>query len=107
MPGHQVRPYVHLVSTEDPNSAYEIRVREHLDARWATRFDGLAVVNEDDGSTALRGPVVDQAALHGLLQRLRDLGLTLLSLERLAPEGAAGHADLHDDTHHHTPGATS
>jgi len=68
-----------------PIPHYEIRVRGHLGTQWATWLDGVSLTNEDDCTTVMRGPVVDQAALHGLLQKLRDLGLTLLSLERLAP----------------------
>jgi hypothetical protein len=59
---------------------YEIRVEGRLGARWAAWFDGLEVVGEDDGTTVLRGSVPDQAALHGLLQKVRDLGIPLLSL---------------------------
>jgi hypothetical protein len=59
---------------------YEIRLQGHLDERWAAWFDDMAVEPEDDGVTVLRGRVVDQAALHGLLARLRDLGLPLLSI---------------------------
>ena len=73
---------------------YEIRIEGHLGTRWAAWFDGLSVTNEDDGTTVLRGSVVDQAALHGLLQRLRDIGIPLISLtpiegltdERPAPD---------------------
>jgi hypothetical protein len=64
---------------------YEIRLKGHLDARWATWFDGMSLTNESDGTTALRGPVVDQAALHGVLQRLRDVGLPLISVIQLDP----------------------
>ena len=59
---------------------YEIRLAGHLDAHWAAWFDGLAVSREGDGTTLIRGPVADQAALHGLLQRVRDLGLPLVSV---------------------------
>ena len=59
---------------------YDIRVKGHLDARWGSRFTGLHLTNEDDGTTLIHGPVVDQAALHGLLQQLRDMGLPLLSV---------------------------
>jgi hypothetical protein len=62
---------------------YEIRVREHLDNCWANRFDGFLIQREEDGTTALVGPVADQAALHGLLMKVRDLGLTLLSVHRV------------------------
>ena len=86
MCAHQVRSYVHLVSTEDTAiQEYEIRVSGHLGTRWAAWFDGMELDDEDDGTTVIRGPVVDQAALHGLLQRLRDLGICLLSLTRLDP----------------------
>ena len=69
-----------------PHSVYLLRVAEHLDPRWSTWFDGLAVDRDDDGTTRLTGPVADQAQLHGLLTRIRDLGLTLVSVTRVAPE---------------------
>jgi hypothetical protein len=59
---------------------YEIRVQGHLDARWSDWFDGLALTHEGDGTTLLAGTVLDQAALHGLLQRVRDTGLPLVSV---------------------------
>ena len=65
---------------------YELRVQGHLDARWAGWLDGLAFTRERDGTTTLRGPPVDQAALHGLLTRIRDLGLPIISLRRLCPD---------------------
>ena len=65
---------------------YEIRLTGHLDARWASRFDGLAFRHEADGTTVLSGPVADQAALHGLLQRVRDLGIPLVSVTRSEPD---------------------
>lgn len=55
----------------------------HLDPRWAAWFDGLDLTTHEDGTTALRGPVVDQAALHGVLQRVRDTGLPLISVHQL------------------------
>ncbi len=70
---------------DDP-PRYEIRLRGRLDPRWATWFDGMTLTTADDGTTALRGPVTDQAALHGLLQKVRDLGLPLLSVTPLDPE---------------------
>ena len=62
---------------------YEIRLAGHLDAHWATWFDGLAVSHQGDGTTVIRGSVADQSALHGLLQRVRDLGLPLVSVTRV------------------------
>jgi hypothetical protein len=62
---------------------YEIRLNGRLDPRWAAWFDGLTLTSDSDGTTALRGVVVDQAALHGLLQRLRDVGLPLISVTPL------------------------
>jgi len=59
---------------------YEIRIRGHLDDRWADWFGGLTITLEDNGDTLLTGPVVDQAALHGLLRKVRDLGMPLLSV---------------------------
>ena len=74
-------------ATDDPQAPvrYEIRVKGHLDTRWAAWFDGLALSHGSDGTTLLRGPVVDQAALHGLLSRVRDLGLPLISLIQVDP----------------------
>lgn len=59
---------------------YAIRVRGHLADRWSHQFDGFTLARQDDGTTVLTGPVTDQAALHGLLHRVRDLGLPLLSV---------------------------
>ena len=64
---------------------YEIRVQGRLDDRWAAWFDGLDLTRTDDGTTVLRGPVADQAALHGLLHKLRDLGVPLHSVTRTEP----------------------
>jgi hypothetical protein len=68
---------------------YEIRLTGHLDARWATWFDGLSLSRQSDGTTILRGAIPDQAALHGLLQRVRDTGLSLVSVVRIEPGQAA------------------
>jgi hypothetical protein len=62
---------------------YEIRVTGHLDGRWAARFEGLSLRREVDGETVIHGVVADQAALHGLLQRVRDIGLPLVSVTRI------------------------
>ena len=69
-----------------------IRVQGHLDARWSTWFDGLTITTDDDGSTTLHGPVVDQAALFGLLLKLRDIGLPLLAV-RTGPDASLGRPD--------------
>ncbi len=61
---------------------YEIRLQGHLEPRWAVWFDGLRLTHESDGTTVISGPVVDQAALHGLLQKLRDVGMPLVSITR-------------------------
>jgi hypothetical protein len=68
---------------------YEIRLAGHLDQRWAAWFDGLTLTHQDDGTTVLHGPVVDQAALHGLLQKIRDLGLQLVSAAQVSPDPPA------------------
>ena len=59
---------------------YEIRLKGHLEARWSNRFEGLAITLEEDGNTLLSGAVADQAALHGLLKKVRDLGMPLVSV---------------------------
>ena len=65
---------------------YEIRVKGHLGPRWASRVDGMTLGHDGDGTTVLHGPVVDQAALHGLLARVRDLGLPLVSVTQVGPD---------------------
>jgi len=71
--------------SEIRTSRYEIRLRGHLDPRWAAQFEGLSLTLEPDGTTVLVGEVVDQAALHGLLRRVRDLGLPLVSVLDVEP----------------------
>jgi len=63
---------------------YRVRVRGRLDDRWSSWFSGLTVHRRDDGTTVLIGPVADQAALHGVICRIRDLGLPLLSVNRVS-----------------------
>jgi hypothetical protein len=65
---------------------YEIRLTGRLDARWTEWFDGLAVSYDSDGTTVISGRIVDQAALHGLIQRVRDLGLPLVSVRQVEDE---------------------
>jgi hypothetical protein len=74
-------------TTPDPREAgrYEIRLTGRLDAHWAAWFDGLTVSDETDGTTVISGAIADQAALHGVLQRVRDLGLPLVSVTRIEP----------------------
>ena len=67
---------------------YEIRIKGHLDNRWANWFEGLTITALDNGETLLTGPVVDQAALHSLLRKVRDLGLPLLSVIHVEPRQA-------------------
>jgi hypothetical protein len=62
---------------------YEIRLRGHLDSRWAARFDGMILTASSDGTTVIEGPVVDQAALYGLLRTLHDVGLPLMSVNQV------------------------
>ena len=64
---------------------YQIRIKGHLGRQWTDWFEGLTITLVEDGDTLLTGPVVDQAALHGLLKRVRDLGMPLVSVSPLAP----------------------
>jgi hypothetical protein len=72
-------------SHPDGSSWYEIRLQGRLDPRWSSRFDGMTLTT-GDGLTLLTGPVVDQAALHGLLHQLRDIGLSLVSVAQVEPD---------------------
>ena len=64
---------------------YEIRLKGHLGSQWTDWFEGLTISLEDNGDTLLTGPVVDQAALHGLLKKVRDLGMPLVSVSPVEP----------------------
>ena len=68
-----------MTSAQEPER-YEIRVKGHLPDRWAAWFDGMTLTRQTDGTTVLHGPVVDQSALHGLLRKVSDLGLPLVSV---------------------------
>ncbi len=76
------------IEDHDEPGLYEIRIKGHLDDRWADWFEGLTLTREDNGDTLLTGPVVDQAALHGLLRKVRDLAMPLLSVTRVRPDQA-------------------
>ena len=67
---------------------YQIRIKGHLDSGWTDWFGGLTITLSDNGDTLLTGPVIDQAALHGLLKKVRDVGMTLLSINRVEPDQA-------------------
>jgi len=84
MTGHKRRkpPAYNLDPGTDPSEAivYQLRVKGHLGSQWTDWFEGLTVTLEDNGDTLLTGPVVDQAALHGLIRKVRDLGMPLVSV---------------------------
>ena len=79
-----------LNPTPDPSQPviYEIRIEGHLDLQWTDWFEGLTITLEDNGEMLLTGPVVDQAALFGLLKKVRDLGMPLISVNRTKPDQA-------------------
>ena len=72
-------------NTKSPNSimVYQIKIKGHLDQQWAAWFEGLAIHQTHNGETILIGPVQDQAALHGLLRKIRDLGLPLIAVSQM------------------------
>ena len=78
---HHLRFYLGSMPTDEGGS-YEIRLKGRLDPRWVARFDGLSLRHESDGTTTIHGLVSDQAALHGVLTRVRDMGLPLISVTR-------------------------
>jgi len=77
---------------------YQIRIKGHLGREWTDWFEGLAIQLQDNGETLLTGPVVDQAALYGVLRKVRDVGMPLLSVNRVTP-GQAEASDV-NATHH-------
>ena len=74
----------YFIQGTDPSQpeVYQIRIKGHLGPQWADRFGGLSITLEDNGDTVLAGPVADQAALHGLLKKVRDLGMPLVSVNK-------------------------
>jgi hypothetical protein len=74
-----------LQTNSDPPIVYQIQIAGHLRPQWAEWFEGLTITLEPDGTTLLTGPVVDQAALYGLLKKVRDLGLPLVAVNRVEP----------------------
>ncbi|MCW1967714.1 MAG: hypothetical protein KIH69_006290 [Anaerolineae bacterium] len=75
------------ISSTEPSQApiYQIKLEGHLGQHWSDWFEGMSISPEDDGNTVLTGPVADQAALHGLFKKIRDLGLPLFSVNRISP----------------------
>ena len=78
-----------MTHTEHRPAVYQLRVAGRLDQHWSAWFGGLTLTHEDDGSTSLTGAVTDQAELHGLLTKIRDLGVTLISVSVVDPAPAA------------------
>jgi hypothetical protein len=79
--------YNSKIDTPQPTS-YQIRIKGHLGRQWTEWFEGLTITQEEDGDTLITGPVIDQAALHGLLKKVRDLGAPLISVNRIRPDQA-------------------
>lgn len=72
-------------AAQNTATVYQIRIKGHLGSQWSEWFEGLTIMREENGETLLTGPVVDQAALHGLLKKIRDLGMPLVSVNRVEP----------------------
>jgi hypothetical protein len=78
------------VPAPDQPIVYQIRIKGHLDPQWTDWFDGMTITLHEDGDTLLTGPVADQASLHGLIKKVRDLGISLVSIN----SALSGQADL-------------
>jgi hypothetical protein len=99
------KPHASTHDRHEPR-CYELRIQGHLDTRWAAWFDGLSLAHASDGTTVIHGSVVDQAALHGLLGKVRDLGLPLVSVNQVDSKQANG-PDVNSDTDHNRCGHAS
>ncbi|MFZ6028912.1 MAG: hypothetical protein ACOYYS_14445 [Chloroflexota bacterium] len=77
------------IPTHDDARFYEIRIRGHLDERWRNRLEAVTIKPEDSGNTLLTGLIVDQAALYALLKKVRDMGLPLISVNRIEPDDSS------------------
>ena len=91
-------PHASTEYTQEPG-CYEIRLKGYLDARWAESFEHMSFTHASDGTTILAGPLVDQAALYGLLRKVRDLGLPLIAVNQVDPK-QANRPDGNVDTNH-------
>lgn len=76
------------LSPKTDAGVYEIRIKGHLGDQWVDWFEGMTITLQNDGETLLTGHVIDQSALHGLLKKIRDLGMPLLSVNRIEPDQA-------------------
>jgi hypothetical protein len=83
---HCMRDTHALPEYYDGSGLYQIRIKGHLESRWTDRFEGMTITLEENGETLLSGPVADQAALHGLLKKVRDLGMPLVSVSPVEPD---------------------
>jgi len=81
-----------MPGTHGTSGGYEIRLQGQLDAAWSNWFEGFTLTSEGDGTTTLTGSAIDQAALHGLLRRVGDLGVTLISVHRIDSDRRVNHA---------------
>ena len=91
----------------DQPGRYEIRIKGHLDDKWADWFEGLTITRADNGETLILGPVVDQTELHGVLRKVRDLGLPLLSVMEVGSRQANKPDDNTDTDHNRSNKETS
>lgn len=96
-------------STQDHHEPgwYEFRLKGHLDGRWAAWFEGLTITRADNGDTLLRGLVVDQAALHGVLRKVRDLGVPLIAVIQVEPTPTNEPHTTADTDHDHSTKGTN